>query len=309
MRALALILAIALLVITTTSAYIRFTQAGLGCADWPACYGAQVEALTPSLDEADPLFLPRALHRVAAGSAGILVLVIAVIGWERWGRQRAQWVAVALVLLAAALAWLGRMTPSPLPIVALGNLLGGMAMLALAMRLFVSPSAGDRAPVGGNLLQWVRVAVLLGVAQIALGGLIGARFGATVCNSLPGCAIAPGLASASAAVFNPLITTTSLTIEAGAIEALHLAHRAVALMLALVAVRIALFAPNLGDRQRQAAYAIGVFVAAQIASGAWFILQPTLGLAVVHNIGAAFLLASFASLAVLIAPSRFEITR
>ena len=90
MRTLTIILAVALLVITTTSAYIRFTQAGLGCADWPGCYGAHAGTLTPSLDDTDPLFLPRALHRIAASAAGILVLVVAVMGWEQWGRRRAR---------------------------------------------------------------------------------------------------------------------------------------------------------------------------------------------------------------------------
>ncbi len=197
--------------------------------------------------------MPRALHRVAAGSAGILVLVVAVIGWETWSRQRAQWMAVALIVLAAALAWLGRATPSPLPIVTLGNLLGGMAMLALAMRLFVIRSARVGRPVGGSLLHWVRLAVVLGVLQIALGGMIGARLGATICNSLPGCTAAAGLGSVSLAVFNPLVATASLAIEPGAIEALHLVHRVIAVVLGLVAVRIALFAPSLHGLQRQAA--------------------------------------------------------
>lgn len=304
MRTLTLILAMALLVITTTSAYIRFTQAGLGCADWPGCYGAHAGAPTPSLDDTDPLFLPRAMHRVAAGAAGILVIVVAVIGWEQWVRRRAQWIAVALVLLAAALAWLGRATPSPLPIVTLGNLLGGMAMLALAMRLFVSPATGDRGPRRGNVLPWVRAAVSLGVVQILLGGMIGVRFGATVCNTLPGCAGADGFDGVPLAILNPLVATASLGIEQSAIAALHLAHRAVAVVLVLVAARIAWFVPSLHGMQRMAAYVTAMLVIAQIASGAWLALWPTVALALVHNMGAALLLATLASLGMLAVSAR-----
>ncbi len=304
MRTLTIILAVALLVITTTSAYIRFTQAGLGCADWPGCYGVQAGTLTPSLDDTDPLFLPRALHRIAASAAGILVLVVAVMGWEEWGRRRAQWIAVALVLLAAALAWLGRATPSPLPIITLGNLLGGMAMLALAMRLFVSPATGERDPGRGNVLRWVRAALSLGVVQIVLGGMIGARFGATVCNTLPGCTGADGFDSVPLAILNPLVATTSLGMERSAIEALHLAHRAVAVVLVLVAARITWFVPSLHGMQRQAAYVTALLVIAQLASGAWLALRPTLALALVHNMGGALLLAALASLGMLAVSAR-----
>jgi heme a synthase len=297
MRTLTLILAIALLVITTTSAYIRFLQAGLGCADWPDCYGAHAASLTPALHESDPLFLPRAMHRVAASAAGILVLVIAAIGWEHWGRLRSQWIAVTLVVLAIALAWLGLATPSPLPLVTLGNLLGGMAMLALAMRLLATPS--DRVSSVGNLRAWVWAAILLGVVQICLGGMLGARFGATICNTLPGCA--GGIDGASLAVFNPIIPTAAGAFERGAIETLHLLHRAVATILALLAVRIACFTPRLRGRQRLVAYAIAVLVMAQIASGAWFVLGPTLWLALAHNVGAALLLTALVCLGALIA--------
>ena len=139
--------------------------------------------------------------------------------------------------------------------------------------------------------------------------MIGARFGATTCNTLPGCAVADGPGGVSLAVFNPLIATASLTIEHGAMEALHLSHRMIAVLLTLVVIRIALFAPGLHGMQRQAAYATALFAVAQIASGAWLALRPALGLALAHNMGAALLLAALAAFAVLIASPRFETRR
>jgi heme a synthase len=299
MRALTLILAIALLVITTTSAYIRFTQAGLGCADWPDCYGAHAASLTPALDESDPLFLPRAMHRVAASAAGILVLVIAVMGWEQWGRYRSQWIAVTLVLLALGLAWLGLATPSPLPIVTLGNLLGGMGMLALSMRLFIGRQ--DDMSSEPTVQLWVRTAIVIGVVQIALGAMIGARYGATVCNTLPGCADGIGISSSSLAVFNPVVVTTAEAFDKAAIAALHLLHRVVAIILALLAIRIAFFAPRMHGLRRHVTYAIAALVLLQLVSGAWFVLRPTLWLALAHNLGAALLLTALACLGALLA--------
>jgi heme a synthase len=161
----------------------------------------------------------------------------------------------------------------------------------------VSPAA--RGSDQSMLHSWVRAAILIGVVQISLGGMIGARFGATVCNTLPGC---PGGGNdVSLALFNPFIATTTGAFDKGAIEALHLLHRTTAIILALVAMRIALFAPRLHGLQCRIAYAIAALVMVQVVGGAWFVVQPTLWLALAHNVGAALLLASLTCLGGLIA--------
>jgi hypothetical protein len=87
----------------------------------------------------------RGAHRVAASVALVLAIGIAIFGWERFrplGASRA--VAAALVALGVALSFLGRFTPSTHPFVALGNPLGGLAMMGLAWWLYCAAAEPDR---------------------------------------------------------------------------------------------------------------------------------------------------------------------
>lgn len=152
------------LVITLSSAFIRLSQSGPSCPEWHACYSAQ--AGTPAaLSEESPVFFARTVHRIAASAAGILFLVIAARGWVHWRGDSRRIVALALVVLAGLLAWLGKYTSSALPAVALGNLLGGMALLGLLAWLRQS-AAGGKTPQARPRI-WVALA--LAALQIVLG--------------------------------------------------------------------------------------------------------------------------------------------
>ena len=161
-------IAIALvLVVTTTSAFIRLSQSGLSCRDRPACDGAQVESPATLPSESLEVSVARAMHRIAAGAAGILFLVIAVLGWQRWRGDSRRVAAVALVVLAGLLAWLGKYAPSTLPAVMLGNLLGGMALLGLLAWLWQPDDRRSASPA--RLRLWIMVGLALAALQIALG--------------------------------------------------------------------------------------------------------------------------------------------
>jgi len=171
------ILACALTVcITASSAFIRHSQAGLGCPDWPngecvaglrtaqadAQAGARSDGQPAVRSDAPPAAPPaaqpravepgvrtaRALHRVSAMLVGIFVLLLAVFGWSSM-RSR---VALAIALADTVfLAWLGRFTPHPVPLVTLANLVGGIALAAafawIAASLRTPARAGAPAPV------------------------------------------------------------------------------------------------------------------------------------------------------------------
>jgi hypothetical protein len=100
----------------------------------------------------------RGAHRVSATVALVLVIGIAIVGWDRFrplGASRA--VAATLVALGVALSFLGRFTPSTHPFVALGNPLGGLAMVALAWWLY--RAAAEPGPGGASAsLGWALVA-------------------------------------------------------------------------------------------------------------------------------------------------------
>lgn len=155
------------LVVTTTSAFIRLSQSGLSCRDQPACDGAQVESPATLPSEGLEVSVARAAHRIAAGAAGILFVVIAALGWQRWRGDSRRAAAVALVALAGVLAWLGKYTPSTLPAAMLGNLLGGMALLGLLAWLWRPDDRGKSSPA--RLRLWIGVGLALAALQITLG--------------------------------------------------------------------------------------------------------------------------------------------
>jgi hypothetical protein len=100
----------------------------------------------------------RGAHRVSASVALVLAIGVAIFGWERFrplGSSRG--VAAALVALGIALSFLGRFTPSTHPFVALGNPLGGLAMVALAWWLYLSVALAEADRRGGAAMGWTLV--------------------------------------------------------------------------------------------------------------------------------------------------------
>jgi heme a synthase len=275
------------LVITATSAFIRLSQSGLSCSNWPACYGVQVETATGELAEDSRVFIARVLHRIAASVAGILFLVIAVMGWDRWRGDSRRAVAVMLVLLAGLLAWLGKYTPSALPAVMLANLLGGMALLGLLAWLWQSDSRGGAPPA--RLRLWTLAALALVALQIALGGLIGARVAALACTGLPGCGGAFWPQNVDWRVFDPLLPNENLGDASRQVS--HLVHRLVAVLLAALLAWIGWRHARLRGAQQTLGIALLALIAIQIALGAAMLLAGfPVALAVFHNTLAALVL-------------------
>jgi hypothetical protein len=102
--------------------------------------------------------IARGAHRVSASVALVLAIGVAIFGWERFrplGASRG--VAAALVALGIALSFLGRFTPSTHPFIALGNPLGGLAMVALAWWLCLAARPLQIRGAGGPALGWARV--------------------------------------------------------------------------------------------------------------------------------------------------------
>ncbi|HEY0825255.1 MAG TPA: COX15/CtaA family protein [Ramlibacter sp.] len=174
LRRLAWACAVLVLAITSLSAFIRLSRAGLGCEPWPRCY-AERAAMTPqALDALDTAAVrsARMAHRVVASVALLLVIFMLV---KSLGQQpvlaRQGRLVLGLLGLALFLAILGRMAgPSRAALVGVGNLLAGLAMFALSLRLVQAtgaPSSSSTPP-----RAWTLAAVGLLLLQIALGGLV-----------------------------------------------------------------------------------------------------------------------------------------
>jgi cytochrome c oxidase assembly protein subunit 15 len=176
------------LLVICLSAFLRQSNAGLGCAPWPACH-ARAAAGEPPQDASGPAQRgARALHRVSATSLLLLLLAVAALARtsrpRSGGQLRLALIALALVLF---LAGLGPFTSgSRLPAVTLGNLLGGFLLFAVCVRLGLPPAASRTGEVG-RLRRWAWAAVALLLAQSALGGLISAGYAGLSCPELLGC--------------------------------------------------------------------------------------------------------------------------
>jgi cytochrome c oxidase assembly protein subunit 15 len=289
MRRVVLAVFLLVLVITTTSAYIRLSQAGLGCADWPACYGRSVAIPSAGqlVPEPSALFWARALHRLAASSAGILLLLIVFLGWGALQGRAARLAAIATVVLAGFLAWLGLLTPSRLPAVTLGNLLGGMTLLALLWWLHQRGRGGG----AGRTLQRLAVAAL--ALQVALGGMIGARHAVLSCVTLPACAGGWWPESVDWRLFNPFIALSGADLESAAREALIMSHRYGALLLATILCVLGGKAVRRGARVAAQGWLLLGILGLQLLLGASMVLADfPLPLALLHNLCAALLLST-----------------
>jgi cytochrome c oxidase assembly protein subunit 15 len=140
MRAWLWIAAALVLVVSASSAALRLSQAGVGCTPWPACYAAALapqpaDAVMPAWHET-----VRLTHRISATAVGLVFVFIVLFGWSRW-RAGERVAGVLLLAISLGLAWLGRHTPSALPAVAVGNLLGGHLLLAALAWLIAAPQA------------------------------------------------------------------------------------------------------------------------------------------------------------------------
>ncbi len=297
-------------IVIAASAYLRLDQAGLGCADWPACYGLQLATPGAAVNQAVPeqstvVFIVRIAHRLAAAGIGLLIVIIA-IACIRTRRKWPAGTAIALVLVALVLflAVLGRATQgSRLPAVTLGNLLGGMAMLALLwwLRLRIAHqtrthhySTDRRLALGA----WIGLAIL--VLQIGLGAMVSAGYAAASCGTVPDCHGIWWPADWTFAAFNPwrdMIVHADGAWQSDAMrQALHMGHRFGAMVTAgcLLALVLLLLRRG-GTRFVLGVYLLGLLLL-QFALGlAAVIFQPSLLLVLAHNTVAALILIAVVS--------------
>jgi heme a synthase len=295
MRWVVLVALLLVLVLTTTSAYIRLSQAGLGCANWPACYGRAVRLPEAGqlLPGDTPLFWARALHRLAASAIGIILVLIVFLGRQElqgMGARRAAWTVLAL---AGLLAVLGIVTPSNLPAVTLGNLLGGMTMVALLWWLH-QRGQGESGGVGWMLL-WLALAAL--ALQFALGGMIGARHAALACITLPTCGGNWWPETTDWRLFNPFFGLPASDTGSAALAPLVMAHRYGAMLVAAILCALGAGAVRRGARAASLGWVLLGMLGLQLLLGAVMVLANfRLPLALMHNLGAALLLGTTVSL-------------
>lgn len=189
LRRLAWACAVLVLAVTSLSAYIRLSRAGLGCEPWPQCHAQRAILAAQALERLDPpaVTSARLLHRTTASATLLVVVTLLVLTLARrpilWPQGR---IVLGLLALAVFLALLGRLGGvSRAPGVTLGNLLAGFAMLALGWRL-VQAFGPARSGVPA-LRRWTIAAAVLLVLQITLGGWASTHASAARCDATAAC--------------------------------------------------------------------------------------------------------------------------
>jgi cytochrome c oxidase assembly protein subunit 15 len=290
-------LAVAALVLTfvvvVASATMRHAQS-VGCADWPSCYGRVVPEAQAAASSAG-IHVARLVHRLAASAALLAILTLLVLTRGRSDLARARTLALAALAVALALAVLGIATPgATLAAVPLGNLLGGFLMIALLAALAGSLASDARfvaAPMSSGLRAFALALLAALFVQTLAGALIGTQFALPACPTLNGCGAGGDIASALDPFREPVVVEGRVVPPPGA-SALHVAHRALGLALA---VTVLCFARVLRHRTTRGALLLAALAVASPLTGVLAILDmPSAIATVVHNALAA---ASIAALA------------
>ncbi len=201
-------------VVVVFGAYVRLSDAGLGCPDWPGCYSQPTpyHAATAigdahAADPHGPVSLPKAwkemIHRYLAAGLGLLIVVLAMLAWRLRDARNAAGsttlgsaapgstaplAATLLVCVVVIQALLGKWTVTLLlkPAIVTGHLLGGLAVLALLTWIALRAS-GARRHAGGGLALAARLGFVLLIGQIALGGWTSTNYAALACTGFPAC--------------------------------------------------------------------------------------------------------------------------
>ncbi|MCC7548336.1 MAG: COX15/CtaA family protein [Burkholderiales bacterium] len=276
------------IVVLAMSALLRLRAAGLGCADWPACYGQ-----TPAAAAAAPA-LPRLLHRVSAMAATFAVIGIAVFATVRVRLFRGELVLSGVMFaLLAGLATLGRGSAGATQVVVpLGNVLGGMVLVALFSWI---AAAGMRrqasAPRWLPPLAWAALLALL--VQVGLGVMTSATHSGLAC---------PGLSACTSAQWQELPGALDPFRPPAASAALHALHRVAGVAVLGLVLAVAWASRRVSP---ELALLLGAFAVLQAALGAVLVAASLpLAVAVVHNVGATVLVCALVAAARAGVPSR-----
>lgn len=290
--------ALLVLIVIVTSAFLRLVQFGVGCADWPACYGAaQLVPGTGSSAYARIVPWMRVMHRLAAAAVGVIALAVAAAAWNRPQRRALVCVSAALLALTLFLAVLGRATPgAQLPAVTLGNVLGGMAMLGLFWWLWLETSALPRRGSPALLRAGVLGLVLLAV-QFGLGTLVSANHASAACPGFPGCGGVTATAGRDYTAFDPWRAVARGEAGEAARQTLHMAHRWMGGIVLVYSAWLAGLWWRQGVGERKWIAALVILLCIQFALGVAVVLRDVpLAVTVAHNGLAGVLLVVFLTL-------------
>lgn len=306
-RKLVLFSAILALIVIVMGSYVRLSDAGLGCPDWPGCYGkawisdsAEFQAEAKSAFPNSPLDIAKAwkemTHRYLAGTLGVVVLVMFAMAWRQKSQRSAAiaWSSAVLVLLGSQAA-LGMWTVNlrVMPIVVMSHLLLGLVTFwSIAWTyLRVNPNASLRAVKSGPTV-FALFAMLVLMLQIALGGWLSSNHAELACTDFPRCQgqYLPDTGYADAFDF---AVKDGISMSAAGKVAIHALHRlgAMVTFILLSLVMLTATSEQYPKTVRRSGVLLSALLLIQIVLGIFSVKHGVpLALAVAHNAFAALLM-------------------
>ena len=322
---LAVIAAVLAFLVIVLGAYVRLSHAGLGCPDWPGCYGqltwpdatSEIQSANEAFPER-PVEIDKAwkemVHRYLAGALVLMVFALNWLAWRNPGAKAFRFksgLLLALILFQAALG-MWTVTLKLLPVIVMAHLLGGMATLALLVWIiYTSRYASSYQP--GPQLKSVRGIIVTSLVvltlQIALGGWTSSNYAALSCPDFPTCQgeMWPETNFREGFI---LWREIGVDFEGGVLDlpsrtAIHMAHRVGAIITFLVLVFAAFKLTRISTLQRSGLLVLGLTIT-QVLLGIFnIVMHLPLANAVAHNGVAALLLAVLIGLAYRTSPGRF----
>jgi len=286
MRRLALAAVVLTFVVVVVGAYVRLSDAGLGCPDWPLCYGKPV----PDALE-DHRAWKEMGHRYLAAALGLAIFGLTLVAWRT---RRSPWLATSIAAVVVFQATLGKWTVTMLlkPAIVTAHLAGGMTILALLTWLALAQRSHQAEP----RMRALRLPAALGLAvlslQILLGGWVSANYAALACPDLPLClgqALPPmDFANAFHVLRELGRTDAGELLPQAALTAIHWSHRVFALVVVAVLGWVAIRTMRIS---KPLASLLALLLVLQFSIGvANVAFNLPLALAAAHNAGAAALL-------------------
>lgn len=323
LKSFTLIAATLTICVVVFGAYVRLTDAGLGCPDWPGCYGTLTVPESQSAIENAQTVYPNSpvetgkawremIHRYLASALGLLVLTLAGLAWKyKKIIKVSPWLTTGLLALISFQGMLGMWTVTMLlkPAIVSAHLLGGMTTLGLLVwiayrqwfqernlgAVFTKQSKSNTQQffVSNQMHNLIRFSLVIIFLQIFLGGWTSTNYAALACTDFPTChgAWVPEMDFKDA--FH-MVRDLGQSADGGnltlaSLTAIQWTHRVGAFVTMIYLGFLALNGLKYAQFQR-ISVALGFVLIAQIVLGiANLILHLPLVLAVAHNFGAALL--------------------
>ncbi|BFM04818.1 COX15/CtaA family protein [Halioxenophilus aromaticivorans] len=309
--------------VVSLGAFTRLVHAGLGCPDWPGCYGhltwpttsaeiAAAEKVFPEAPVETDKTWPEMVHRYCAGSLGLLMLAVTCVLFKSQHQKNESghkpplkhaFLLLAIIFLQAAFG-MWTVTLKLWPQVVTAHLLGGFTtltliwLLRLRLKRFLQVQAAPLNPAAniGSVKTLLSALIVLVALQISLGGWTSANYAAMACPDLPTChgQWLPEADFKNGFNFAQSIGPNYLggQLDGPARTAIHISHRLGAIVVTLVTLLALFRLARLPGTQVYITTITGLLITQLCLGLANVLFALPLAIAVAHNgVGALFLLA------------------